>query len=164
MDEIKVNLENLTEEERKTLMALVDKGNKQKSVRYKPQIDERYWYVDAEGIVSSYGWENDNIDNEIFAFNNCFPTKEEAEAVAKKKRVLAKMEIFAKEHNEGEIDWDNINQPKYIISYSYHESILRISDMYYVFDFGSVYFTSKEVAQACIDELGDEIISAFVGD
>lgn len=162
MDEIKLNLENLTEEERKTLMKLVEKGNKPKPKRCKPQEGEQYWFVDTDGMVNSYVWNNSSFCNDMFAFNNCHPTEEETEVAAKKKRVIAKMEIFAEEHNECEIDWRNDNQPKYTVNYDYSYPNLRTCKIYHTLDLGAVYFTSEEVAQACINELGDEIIAAFV--
>lgn len=162
MDEIKLNLENLTEEERETLMALVKKGNEAKPVRYKPKKYVGYWFINTGGEANQTMWYDTDFDNRVFALNNCFPTEEEAEAAAKKKRVLAKVEIFAKEHNNGEINWKNARQSKYAITYDYHSSKLLVLNVRYALDVGSVFFTSKEVAQACIDEMGDEIISAFV--
>lgn len=44
---------------------------------WKPNINERYYYVEESGIFN-YGWTNEIFDIMCFKLGNCFKTEEEA--------------------------------------------------------------------------------------
>ena len=48
--------------------------------QWKPKQGERYWYISSisEKGVSTFRWENDNVDNSLLSRNLVFKTKEEA--------------------------------------------------------------------------------------
>lgn len=60
--------------------------------KWKPKINDRYWTVCCSVYAEKALWENDVLDNERLAFDNCFKTKEEAEAMAEKVKKLLKGE------------------------------------------------------------------------
>lgn len=58
--------------------------------KWKPKFGEQYWVADATGRVDRYGWEDDTFDNGFYNLGNCFATRKEAEAMAKKFKKLFK--------------------------------------------------------------------------
>lgn len=56
--------------------------------RWKPEFDEMYWNILADGEVILFCWRDDEIDRTYFNFGNCFRTEEEAEAAAEKVKDL----------------------------------------------------------------------------
>ena len=74
MDNITVNMENLSEEERASLVALIEKANKPQSKVWKPKEGDAYFFVWSDGTV----------------IGDCFRTKEEAEEKVKELKVKAK--------------------------------------------------------------------------
>ncbi|MCI7599315.1 MAG: hypothetical protein MSS96_11470 [Bacteroidales bacterium] len=58
--------------------------------KWKPKFGEQYWVADATGRVDRYGWEDDTLDNGFYNLGNCFATRKEAEAMAKKFKKLFK--------------------------------------------------------------------------
>lgn len=116
--DIKVNLNNLTEDERNTLLSLVEKGNKPKNKIWKPKYDEGYYASDSSGAVLETTW-NTEIDEQMYDIGNCFKTKKEAEFEVERLKVIAELKRYAQEHNECEVDWSNANQFKYYLYYSY---------------------------------------------
>ena len=56
------------------------------SIRWKPEMDQKYYYLDSDyGSVCSKRWNDDRIfDHGRFEIGNCFQTKEEAEKVVEK--------------------------------------------------------------------------------
>ena len=151
---LKVNLENLTEEERENLMALVEKANKPKSKVWKPEEKEEYWYISDKGNSESSYFTKHPYHIKCFEIGNCFKTKEEAEFMIKKLKVIAELKRFAQENNNGETDWKGYKDKYYII---YNSQSNEIS-----FNFccdikaNDIYFTSSEIAQKAIETIGED--------
>ena len=59
---------------------------------WKPETEEQYFFVKDSFYASGYWNENDEVDNHNFEIGNCFRTKERAEEVAKKMRLLLRLE------------------------------------------------------------------------
>ncbi len=51
--------------------------------RWKPEVDEEYWFLTPSGDVDVYLWRNDKIDHGFYKFGNCFKTEKQAKAAAK---------------------------------------------------------------------------------
>lgn len=68
--EIKLNMENLTEQERDTLLGLVEKANKQKV--WKPNAADYYYTVSFSGDVVQCVWCNSLAERSAYAIGNCF--------------------------------------------------------------------------------------------
>lgn len=56
--------------------------------RWKPAINETYYFVNESGTVEEYTWFNDRCDIELYNVGNCFRTKKEAKAAGKKIKAL----------------------------------------------------------------------------
>nr|DAQ96077.1 MAG TPA: hypothetical protein [Caudoviricetes sp.] len=59
---------------------------------WKPEAGEEYFFVDNDFLSHSFCNMNDEVDSYNFEIGNCFPTEERAEQVAKKMRLLLRLE------------------------------------------------------------------------
>ena len=157
---ITVNMENLSEKEREQLMKLIQKSNGSKGKMWKPEDNEKYFYVSGRGVINICRWINDTTDNGCYEIGNCFKTKEEADFALEKLKVEAELRRFAEENNEYKIDWKNRNQNKWFIYYNYvmknigvvYDTVLRTH---------CIYFSSKEIAEQAIDYIGEERLKKY---
>lgn len=156
---LNVNFDNLTEEERNQLIALVKKSMEEPKV-WKPKNGEDYYYIDVEGEYFSDSWDDNDFDDNAYAIGNCFKTKEEAKFVIEKLKVIAELKRFAQEHND-KIDW-NSGSWKYYLVYDYHYPVKDISicNTIYVRRNG-IFFTSKEIAQQAIETIGADRLKKY---
>ena len=127
---------------------------------FKPnKFGEKYYTISTKGKIGSYSFCNDDFDKEIIDFGNYFKTQEEAERKRFEIRLHRKLELFALENNDAEIDL-NIHSEKYIISYRIDGNIF-IDKVYSFKDLGQVYFTSKEIAEKALETFRHELIRYF---
>ena len=157
---ITVNMENLSQEERSTLLSLIEKANKPKNKVWKPEENETYYYSYSDGHIEKTTCDNRNMYKNRYAIGNCFKTKEEAEFALERQKVITELKRFALEHNEKDIDWSNIEQRKCFLSYQHDKNIIFI-DFYYSVQIYNIYFTSEEIAQAAIKEIGEERLRKY---
>lgn len=96
MNDIEKKLEALKAEFLGKLEALEKEAEMQKKQEelkpWKPKDGEDYFYICIDFTIDS--WENvdDDTDKRNFRIGNCFPTEERAEQVAKKMRLLLRLE------------------------------------------------------------------------
>lgn len=91
-DSINVNLNNLTDEERDKLLALVEKANGGKEF---PACGEKYFVILPYGKVVDTTNDNSRRDREIIDLGNCFRTSKEAKFEAERLKVLHRMRKIA---------------------------------------------------------------------
>lgn len=121
------------------------------------------WYLDDCASVTSYQYYNTAVVRVFYESGLLFDTKEEAEQFIKEQTLIKKIKCWAKEQQgDWEPDWSD-ESLKYDIYCHYGiDKELKISDVYYINDIKKLpYFKSKEIAEACIDEFGDEILGVF---
>lgn len=159
MEEIKVNFENLKQEEREWLLALVKKANKPQSKVWKPKDEEDCWYVDYEGDIESFNWYGSDFDRFLYASGNCFRTREEAEFYKEKLLVTAELQRFADEHN-GEIDWEDDSSLKYYLYYDYADEKVLIDFSYFI-KHSDIIFSNENICQQAIETIGEERIKKY---
>lgn len=143
---ITVNMENLSEEEREWLMKLIHKSNESKGKVWKPYHRDRYFYINECGEIMNSEWFDDSIDISRYGIGNCFKTKEEAEFALEKRRVEVELQRFAEENNECDTG------VRYFISYNLDSEITV--DQIYGVRLKGIYFSSKEVAENAIWAIG----------
>ena len=104
----------------------------------------------------------DSCDKRLYDMGLYFDTLEEAEQFKREQTLIKKIKCWAKEQQgDWKPDWKDKTVSKYFI----------FSDIMKKLNIGSVctlnylrklpHFKSKEIAQACIDEFGDEILEVF---
>jgi len=121
------------------------------------------WYLDDYASVTSYQYNNTTVDRVFYESGLLFDTKEEAEQFKRERALIKKIKCWAKEQQgDWEPDWSNTNQPKYCVGVDRFIKEI-ICDCCWEYDKlpKLPYFKSQEIAQACIDKFGEEIIEVF---
>lgn len=150
------------QEERTTLLSLIEKADKPKNKVWKPEENETYYYSYSDGHIEEATWDNLNIDKNRYAIGNCFKTKEEAEFALERQKVIIELKRFALEHNEEEdIDWSNRCQNKYFLYFNHDKNRTCISACTCYQYAQCIYYTSIEIARAAIQEIGEERIKKY---
>lgn len=125
-----------------------------------PEDRETLYYIsnaDANITYSSF-FSDDEDDRVLFEYGIYFKTKEEAEQYLKERKLLFKLQQWAKEKNNGWVpDWED-TEYKYYIYYNHNEEEFGIGWSTVTDNFKKLpYFKTQEIAQECIDIFGDEI-------
>lgn len=157
---ITVNMENLSEEERDQLIRLIQKSNGSKGRVWKPDYRKKYFYVNECGGIMNSKWYDDSIDADRYEIGNCFQTKEAADFALEKLKVEAELRRFAEENNKYEIDWEDHDKEKWFIYYNY--AMKKIDIIYNtVLRTHCIYFSSKEITKQAIDYVGEERLKKY---
>ena len=154
------NMDNLTEQEQKQLMALVNKGKKPLKKRWKAGVNGRYFFVSGIGEIAYLIEENSSFDKKAYELGNYFVTKEEAEFEVNKRLVLQQLKDYALSHNRAELDWNNLQQPKYFIVKT---ATGLVCERIYSKEYSEqVYFSSVEILNNAIKAIGREKIIKYL--
>lgn len=161
------NLEELTkkaEEMEKQLTELKSEIERAKNWEMKStyDYDNKYFFIDGEGVVSGSRWNNLDIDINRFSQGNIFKTKEEAELESNRRTLLAKFREFRDERNEGwKPDWTDTNEAKWSAVLSKGE--LKALSVYFNNSFDTFgHFKNQEDCKRAVEIFGEEIIDLFV--
>lgn len=159
--------ENLTDGELATIEEIAKKASVKKSKVFKPEYNGCYYTTDMTfGVVLGACWLDDCADMARYMMGNCFETCGEAKFAIEKQKVLTELKRYALEHNKGEIDWENLKQMKYSIvllgRHSPDICSLTAFETNSFADIGQIYFTSKEIAENAIKEIGAERIKKYL--
>lgn len=162
MEEIKVNLDNLTNEERETFLKLVEKGNKTNKKRWRSKRNNKYYSISNCGDLISdieYGC---GFDESSYRLGNYFKPEKEAEFARNKQLIYQQLKDYALEHNTEAIDWKNPKQAKWLIKYDNELETITyfwVASMFYMHQ---IYFTSEEIAIAAVKEVGEDNIKKYL--
>lgn len=162
MEEIKVNLDNLTNEERETLLKLVKKGNKSNRKRWRSKRNNKYYSISNCGDLISdieYGC---GYDESSYRLGNYFKTEKEAGFARDKQLIYQQLKDYALEHNTKEFDWSNVDQEKWLIRYDgFYEKIRYCSTANFI-DLNQIYFTSEGIARAAVEKVGEDNVKKYL--
>lgn len=146
INELKNQVDNIKEKENKVWI---------------PKNKEKYCTISNDGSISQFAWVDDDVDNFKKSIGWVFKTEEEAERKVFEIQLHRKLELFAINNNEKEIDWNNADNKNYIY-YDYIDKCLRIGVRNFNKPFDSnVYFSSEEVANKAIETFKDDLIRYF---
>ena len=175
-EEIKNKSENLRKkmEKEKKILELSNEIDKLKQeleelqdkpceISYPEDGTEMYYIDDYTGELEGKTFDIcDDYNKRLYEIGLLFETKEEAEQFIKEQTLIKKIKCWAKEQ-QGDWKFDLDERiAKYDIYYSGAEKKLKIFVAHTVTEFKKIpYFKSYEIAQACIDEFGDEILEVF---
>lgn len=142
--EIKKYIDEKVEQFKSELIkSIEEKENKPKTV-WDLKDGDRYYIIYPRNI-EYYAFNGQDFDIEIRENGNMFLTREEAEFELERRKIEAIMKKYSRPFECEKCNW--------IIFYDYvHKAI----DVTYSanYDYGTIYFESKEVAQKVIDEVG----------
>ena len=102
----------------------------------------------------------DSCDKRLYDMGLYFDTREEAEQFKREQTLIKKIKCWAKEQQG---DWQPVRgESRYYIYYSDECECLKLTYTRFIRTFLKLpYFKSEEIAKACIDEFGDEILEVF---
>lgn len=131
------------------------------SGRWKPEMRDEYYYIEENGSIDSYRWDNYGYDNEHYKIGNCFKTREEAEFVVERFKVLAELKEFAEPFDT---EWDCADtqgvDKHWFIGYNYGISHLYV-DSRMTYRRAELYFASEEDAKKAIEAVGEDRIKEY---
>lgn len=134
----------------------------EKKKYWTPKEKEKYFYIEDCMGVSDDRNVQAPIDYCRFNIGNYFKTKEEAEHMIEKLKVIHELQKFAYENNEGEIDWKNFNQCKYKIFYDAEDGDLYVDySIQCESEPFNIYFTSFKIAKKAIEAVGEDRIKKY---
>lgn len=119
-----------------------------------------YYFVDFEGDIAISEDINCIQDNDVYNAANYYSDKTVAENNARADKLMRQLRRFAVEHRERSINWKKADQNKFYIYYTNKYGI-SIGDVVTLYDFGVIYFDTKETAQLAIDTFKDELLWYF---
>ena len=120
-----------------------------------------YFYANTKGDVETACEDCYDIDDEYYESANYYSDKTVAENNARADKLMRQLRRFAVQHREPGINFNNANTAKFYIICDYENDELRANYISCAKIFGTIYFDSKETAQAAIDKFHDELIWYF---
>ena len=171
-----MNIEELTEEYKAQLDKLqeeyIEKINKVQETKEEPFIrkGQKYYYIDGRFHVLKYKYNNDIHDNNFISVGNCYPFTDETNVkvlkevslIAERRKLQSEMEMFARQNNKEEIDWNDERQDKHYLYIDYTENNIRKGYALSSRHFNTVYFTSEETAKKALEKFGDRIRELYL--
>lgn len=134
---------------------------KKENKRWRAKYDCTYWFVQSNGIPNCTCEYRRDIDNFRYDTHNYFKSEEEARGYAKVLKTERQLKKFADEHND-KINWDNINQEKWYLYYSYKYYKTDIANYNWSKQPRVIYFSSAKIAKQAIDEIGTDEIKEYL--
>ena len=130
-----------------------------------PNDREKIYYISHYfGQVKEWGFNiSSEADKCLYDIGLYFDTKEEAEQFKREQTLIKKIKCWTKEQQgDWKPDWSDLNKRKYYVEI---DRSSKTTNCDWSWDHDKLsklpYFKSKEIAQACIDEFGDELVEVF---
>ena len=158
-EELLKEFNDKVEDLRQELLVKIEKEEKKPFEVELPKVHDIVHYIceDRDTVDSTYFYNGEHFKNK-FLNGYYFKTEEEAEQHLKERKLLFKLQQWAKEKNDGwGLDWSNYDN-KYVIYYNAKTGFLGINT-YNWSNHISVLptFKTRKIAQECIELFGDEI-------
>jgi len=128
---------------------------------WKPEKNQIYYFVNAEGFICECVWWDDEEDNYRYSTNNVFKPKKEAEEYRKKIEFQSKFKNFLKERNN-ELDWNDYNQSKWYMYYNHYRKEIMFLDETFNKNQGTIYASSEQILEDAIAEIGEDNVKKYV--
>lgn len=154
-------MKNLEELEKKyeELGKEIEKLKKEKSCkrwRAEKKI-EQYFYIDNSGIIGLVYEDSDDVDDYNYKTRNYFKTEKEAQRYLNNINTYYELMDLAEELNNGEkLNWNNINQLKYAISFDSQIGILKQVNYHNYKDIGQIYCLDENFLEIALERIGEE--------
>lgn len=156
--------EQITDELQEVLKKIdeIEAGSANKeSKHWVPKNGNKYFYVGVNGEICNDIYENYPGERKLLEVLNVFQTEEEAEREQFEILLKRKLNKFALENNEKEIDWSDHCQDRCYIYYDYYNNKLKWAYVSTNREFGQVYFSSSAIAEKAIKEFHDDLLRYF---
>lgn len=158
--------EDKVEERTKCMFELVDftaedwKIYEEKPTRiWKPNVGDKYYYISNTGSILYYMYDEDVTNKAIISIGNCFETKEEAQHMLQKIRIINQLQELSN------IKFNENQKSKWCIFYDFDKNELTcIYNRYCKHSPFEAYFASKEDCQKAIETIGEENLKKYYFD
>lgn len=168
MEEEKVNkeqkIQELSNEIDRLKKELEELQKKPYKISYPKDEVEMYYIDDYTGELEEKTFDIfDDYDKRLYEIGLLFNTKKEAEQFLKEQTLIKKIKCWAKEQQgDWEPDWSDINQCKYCVNIDRFIKEIICECCWGCDKLSKLpHFKTEEIAQACIDEFGNEILEVF---
>ena len=134
---------------------------KEKNKIWKPKEGEAYYVILTHGFIDYTIYDSDNrADNERLSFGNCFKTKEEAEHMLEKIKIINKLkELSNVDFNE------DFYEQKWYITYNHRTKSIECDTTYHVQRMPfCIYFKNQEDCGKAIDTIGEYDLKKYYFD
>nr|DAR79298.1 MAG TPA: hypothetical protein [Caudoviricetes sp.] len=126
-----------------------------------PMEDENVYYIvgNSMDIEYTFFWNGEYNDRTTFEHGLYFETREEAERYLKERKLLFKLQQWAKEKNDGwEPDWEDNEEEKWTVYFNYSFGDLTSASTRLYRDIVKLpYFKTREISDECVNLFGKEI-------
>ena len=123
----------------------------------KPEAGEEYFFVNNDLSIYCFCNYNDDVDSYNFEIGNCFRTGERAEQVAKKMRLLLRLEQLHDMLCPDYVpDWENYGQ-KFLVYFNHAENRWHIGASNAFELRCATYFDTEENAEKAVKILNKEM-------
>ena len=161
MNDIEKKLETLKAEFLGKLEALRKKAAAQKKQEewkpWKPEVEEKYFYIGNTLETGKYFNGGYPVDDKLITVGNCFRTKERAEQVAEKIRLLLRLEqLHDQLCPDYEPDWEK-EKDKFCLCYHHEGKRWSVESWLFFESQGFVWFDTFENAEKAAEILNKEL-------
>ena len=161
MNDIEKKLEALKAEFLGKLEALRKKAEAQKRQEewkpWKPEVEEKYFYIGNTLETGKYFNGGYPVDDKLITVGNCFRTKERAEQVAEKIRLLLRLEQLHDMICPDYVpDWEN-EKDKFCLCCLHEEKQWSVESWLFFENQGFVWFDTFENAEKAAEILNKEL-------
>lgn len=128
---------------------------------WQPEEGETYFYISSVGDVESETYDSDSyIDNARLEITNIFRTEEEANIMAIKLQIIAKLRKLSN------VDFnEDFDEQKWYITYNHRTESIECDTTYHVQRMPfCIYFKNQEDCGKAIDTIGEENLKKYYFD
>lgn len=126
---------------------------------WKPNVGDKYYYISNTGSILYYMYDEDVTNKAIISIGNCFETKEEAQHMLQKIRIINQLQELSN------IKFNETDDRHYMIVYHKDDEEI-ISDFCYSLNpipF-NVFFKTREDCENAISTIGEENLKKYYFD
>lgn len=158
MNDIEKKLEAMKAEFWKKLESLRKEAEEQEKMKpWMPERGEKYFTIENGVDAVQYIYFGDDIDESNISSGNCFPTRERAEQVANKMRLLLRLEQLHDMICPDYVpDWEN-EKDKFCLCYLHEEKRWSVESWLFFESQGFVWFDTFENAEKAAEILNKEL-------
>ena len=131
-----------------------------RSRNFAKEGDEEYYFIDFYGEICQAFFIRKNEEETFNAFTN----KEFAEKIAFKQLMERKLLAFKEEYDNVKLDWNDEDSGKITLRWNTLKNELEIISFCITKIQGSIYFSSFEIAEKCIEMYKDDLNKYFLLD
>ena len=163
MNNITINIENFSEEDKAIFNNLIRKYGVYKNI-WVPVMGSEYYssYNAPHGELKHFIWENNDLDRYLYSIGDCHPTKEDAEFAREKRKLEFEIRKYIEDNDKEILDWNNFYTSKYYISYNYLTNKITRNCGKNMKCQGTIYFSKMLDFDAMIGVIGEDRIRKYM--